>query len=75
MSVQSAPSVTIAPRRIAGRLVFYVTLLTGAGPSAYPCRTEQAAFKLATRFVHAASSAATRSQVAPTSAPAPAPAA
>ncbi len=62
MSVQSAPSVTIAPRRIAGRLVFYVTLLSGAGPSAYPCRTEQAAFKLATRFVHAASSAATRSQ-------------
>ena len=62
MSVQSAPSVTIAPRRIAGRLVFYVTLLSGAGPASYPCRTEEAAFKLATRFVHAASSAATRSQ-------------
>ena len=62
MSVQSAPSVTIAPRRIAGRLVFYVTLISGAGPASYPCRTEQAAFKLGTRFVHAASSAATRSQ-------------
>ena len=65
-SATSAPSVSIAPRRVAGCLVFYVTILTGAGPASYPCRSEQAAFKLATRFVHAASSAATRGQAAPT---------
>jgi hypothetical protein len=48
----AAPSVTIAPRSI-GRGVpyFVVTLTTGVGTTAYPCRTVESATKLAERFI------------------------
>ncbi len=48
----AAPSVTIAPRfKVAGAIVFVVTLMTPDGERSYPCRSKESAMNLAERFI------------------------